>query len=152
MAIILWGKPTITVTAVSGTSANLTVPTPVADSTQLSTETGDKHTADIEGGGYEAIRYDKNSFTLEFSVRFAAGRTMPFEDVSHDGNVSGTYKFAVTGADTGSPTMTINEASVRYEDEYSADDGARRHYFCESIMPASGDQITWTHTAAGSGS
>lgn len=152
MAIILWGKPTITITAVSGTSSNLTVPTPVADSTQLSTETGDKHTADIEGGGYEAIRYDKNSFTLEFSVRFAAGRTMPFEDVSHDGNITGTYKFVVTGQDNGSPTMTINEANVRYEDEYSADDGARRHYYAESIIPTSGDQITWSHTAAGSGS
>jgi len=145
MAVILWGKPTITITTVTGTSANLTVPTPVADSTQLSTETGDKHTADIEGGGYEAIRYDKNSFVFEFAVRFAQGRTMPFEDVSHDGAVSGTYKFVVTSEETGAPTMTINEASVRYEDEYSADDGARRHYYAESIVPASGDQIAWSH-------
>lgn len=151
MAVILWGKPTITITAVGGAtadqSANLEVPTPVADSTQLSTETGDEHTADIEGGGYEARRYDKNSFTLEFSVRFAAGRTMPFEDKSHDGNISGTYKFVVASADESTaPTMTINEASVRYEDEYNTDDGARRHYYAESLIPASGDQITWTHT------
>ena len=148
MAVILWGKPTITITTVTGSSANLTVPTPVADSTQLSTEAGDKHTADIEGGGYEAIRYDKNSFTFQFAVRFAAGRTMPFEDVSHDGVVAGTYKFAIKGEDAGSPTCTINEANVRYEDELTADDGARRNYICESIMPASGDQITWTHSAA----
>ena len=149
MAIILWGKPTITVTAVGGASAdqstNLDVPTPVADSTQLSTEAGDKHTADIEGGGFEAVRYDKNTYTLEFSVRFAAGRTMPFEDKSHDGVITGTYKFAVKGEDTGSPTMTMNEASVRYEDEYSADDGARRHYYCESLVQEQGDQITWAH-------
>lgn len=151
MAIILWGKPTITVTAVSGTSSNLTVPTPVADSTQLSTEAGDKHTADIEGGGYEAVRYDKNTYVFEFAVRFAAGRTMPFEDVSHDGVIPGTYKFVVTGQDTGSPTMTLNEGQVRYEDEMNADDGARRHYFVESLVPASGDQITWTHNS-GSGS
>lgn len=152
MAVILWGKPTITVTAVTGTSANLTVPTPVADSTQLSTESGDRHTADLEGGGYEAIRYDRNSFTFEFEVRFAAGRTMPFEDVSHDGVVTGTYKFVITSEDTGAPTCTINEATVRYEDNFSADDGARRHYYAESIMPATGDQITWTHAASGSGS
>ena len=156
MAIILWGKPAITVTAVGGAasdrSANLTVPTPVADSTQLSTEAGDKHTADIEGGGYEAVRYDKNTYILEFSVRFAAGRTMPFEDKSHDGSVSGTYKFVVAGEDTGSPSMTMNEAQVRYEDEYSADDGARRHYYAESLVPTGGsDQITWAH-AASSGS
>ena len=153
MAIILWGKPTITVTAVTGTSSNLTIPTPVADSTQLSTEAGDKHTADVEGGGYEAVRYDKNTYIFEFSVRFAQGRTMPFEDVSHDGNVSGTYKFAVTGEDAGSPTMTLQEGQVRYEDEYNADDGARRHYFVESLVQSSTDQIVWSHTGgSGSGS
>ena len=150
MATILWGKPNITAEAVGGSdsdkSKNLTIPTPVADSTQLSTETGDKHTADIEGGGYEAVRYDKNTFTLEFAVRFAKGRTMPFEDVSSDGNVKGTYKFTVSGEDVGSPTMTINEGTVRYEDEYSADDGAARHYFVESLVPSDGgDQITWDH-------
>lgn len=147
MAVILWGKPTITITAVKGTSTKLTVPTPVADSTSLSTETGNKHTADIEGGGYEAVRYDKNTFTLEFSVRFAAGRDMPFEDVSSDGTVQGTYSFAVTSEETGAPTMTIAEASVHYEDEFSASDGAARHYFAESLTPATGDQITWTHAA-----
>ena len=148
MAVILWGKPTITITAVgTGGSANLTVPTPVADSTQLTTESGDRHTADIEGGGYEAVRYDKNSFTFEFAVRFAKDRTMPFEDVSHDGVVAGTYKIVVTSEETGAPSMQITEAQVRYEDEMNADDGARRHYYCESIIPASGDQIVWTHSA-----
>lgn len=156
MAKILWGKPTITPTVVSGSSsatpktasANLTVPTPVADSTQLTTQAGDKHTADIEGGGYEALRYDKNSFLFEFSVRFAEGRTMPFEDVSNDGVVLGTYKIAVTAPDT-AVKCELNECSIRYEDEYSADDGARRHYYCETIVPESGDQISWTTTAPG---
>lgn len=152
MAIILWGKPTITVTAVGGAaadqSANLTVPTPVEGSTALKTETGEKHEALVEGGGNEAVRYDRNKFTFEFSVRFAAGRTMPFEDKSHDGNVTGTYSFEITGEDTASPTMTIAEASVHYEDEMSLTDGAARHYICESLVPASGDQITWTHPAS----
>ena len=158
MAIILWGKPVITITAVGGASsdqsANLTVPVPVADSTQLSTEAGDKHTADIEGGGYEAIRYDKNTFVLEFSVRFANGRTMPFADKSHDGAITGTYKFEVTSGEAGAPKMTINEANVRYEDEYSADDGARRHYYAESLVPSGGgDQISWgVNSGSGSGS
>lgn len=153
MAVILWGKPTITCQAVGGASAdqsaNLTIPTPVEGSTALNTETGDKHEALIEGGGNEAVRYDRNKFTFEFSIRFAAGRTMPFEDKSHDGNITGTYSFNIKGEDTASPTMTIAEASVRYEDEMSLTDGAARHYFAESLVPASGDQITWTHTAQG---
>lgn len=149
MAVILWGKPTITITAVgtsSDNSSKLTVPTPAAGTVQLTTETGDEHTADLEGGGYEARRFDKNSFTFEFAVRFANGRTMPFEDKSTDGVITGQYSVTVTGVDTGSPTMTMNLANVRYEDEMDADDGARRHYFFESLVPDGGtEQITWSH-------
>ena len=148
MAVILWGKPTITITAVgssSDNSANLTVPTPAAGSVQLTTNTGDDHTADLEGGGYEARRHDRNSFVFEFSVRFADARTMPFEDKSHDGIITGQYSVACKGEDTDSPTMTLNLCTARFEDEVSMDDGARRHYFLESLVPASGDQITWTH-------
>lgn len=151
MAVILWGKPSITITAVTGTSADLTVATPVADSTQLTTEAGERHTADIEGGGYEAVRYDRGSFTLEFSVRFAKDRTMPFADASIDGQVTGTYKFEVqeAGALKGAPKLTVNEATVRYEDNYSADGGAYRHYFAESIVPTGdSDQIFWGSVSA----
>ena len=138
MAVILWGKPTITVNGAgsnSGNSSNTTVPTPSAGSVQLTTNQGDEHTADLEGGGYEAKRVDKNSYTFEFSVRFAQGRTMPFEDKSLDGNVTGEYTIAVTGGDAGSPTMKMNLATVRYEDEMDADDGAKRHYYCDSLVP-----------------
>lgn len=158
MAVILWGKPSITITSVNpssgaGTSTNLTVPTPVADSTQLSTEAGDKHTADIEGGGYEAIRYDRNSFIFTFAVRHAKDRTLPFNDVSADGVVKGTYKIVVTSEEVGAPVMTLNECTIRYEENYSASDGAQRVYTCESIMPASGNQIAWSEgSGTGSGS
>ena len=155
MAVILWGKPSITITGVgasSDNSANLTVPTPAAGTTQLSTETGAEHTADLEGGGYEARRFDKNSFTFEFAVRFAKGRTMPFADKSTDGVITGTYKIVLTSEETGAPSMTIHECNARYEDEYSAEDGARRHYYFETLVPTGGgEQITWS-TSAGSGS
>lgn len=157
MAVILWGKPTITITAVSsgtGTSADLTVPTPAAGTVQLSTDTGDEHTADLEGGGYEARRFDKNSFVFEFAVRFAAGRTMPFEDVSTDGVITGQYSVKCKGIDTDSPEMTMHLANVRYEDEMDMDDGARRHYYFESLVPdpttqvPNPKQITWSHASA----
>lgn len=156
MAVILWGKPTITITrvgtgGVAGTdySANLTVPTPAAGTVQLSTDTGDEHTADLEGGGYEARRFDKNSFVFEFAVRFANGRTMPFEDVSVDGVIKGQYSVKCKGIDSDSPEMTMNLANVRYEDEMDMDDGARRHYYFESLIPDGGTaQITWSHGSA----
>ena len=148
---ILWGKPLITVTVVdsTGASSRLTIPTPVADSTTLETERGEKHEAEIEGGGNEAVRFDKGKFTLQFAVRFAKERLMPFSDVSHDGNVSGTYKLVVSDpTDPDAPAMTMNEAIISYEDNLDADDGARRIFYCDSMVPSNGgDQVVWSDGA-----
>lgn len=156
MATILWGKPAITVTVVNseGASARLTIPTPVQNSTTLSTERGDKHEALIEGGGNEAVRYDRGKYTFEFEVRFAAERYMPFSDKSKDGNVTGTYKFEVSDPENANaPTMTMHEAVVTYEDTLDSDDGARRHFYCESLIPSGdGEQVTWGDGASTSGS
>ena len=152
MATILWGKPLITVTVVNSTNASsrLTIPTPVEDSTTLTTERGEKHEANIEGGGAEAVRYDKGKFTLEFAVRFAKERHMPFSDVSHDTKVGGTYGFVISDPDdTSAPSCNLHESEVTYEAALDADDGARRHFFCESVVPSGGgDQITWTDGSA----
>lgn len=151
MATILWGKPKFDVTSVNsvGASSLLTIPTPVQGSISLTTEAGEKHEANVEGGGAEAKRADKNSFTLEFSVRFAAERKMPFSDVSHDGNVTGSYKFVISDPEnTSAPKMTMKEANVRYEDEFDPDDGARRHFYAESVVPTDdSDQIEWSDGA-----
>lgn len=149
MAVILWGKPDITIAAATGssvTSSALTVPTPVEGSTQLSTERGEKHEAKVEGGGNEAVKYDKGSHTLEFEVRFAKDRVMPLQDVSHDGVISGEWKVTVSDPnDNTAPQMAINVATGSYEDLLDSTDGARRHYYFDSEVPASGDQITWTN-------
>ncbi len=149
MAVILWGKCAITIEAVQGsstTSTALTVPTPVQNSTTLSTERGEKHEALIEGGGNEAVRFDKGKFTLEFEVRFAKDRVMPLSDVSHDGAINGEWKITVADADDNTaPKMTMNSGKGSYEDMLDQDDGARRHYYFDSEALASGDQITWAN-------
>lgn len=149
MAVILWGKPQIEIEAITGstvTSSALTVPTPVENSTSLTTERGEKHEARIEGGGNEAVRYDKGSHTLEFEVRFAKDRTMPLQDVSHDSVISGEWKVTVSDPnDSTAPKMAINVATGSYEDMLDAADGAKRHYYFDSEIPASGDQITWSN-------
>lgn len=156
MATILWGKPKITMNNVSGSvsSKALEVPTPVVNTTQLSTTRGDKHTADIEGGGNEAVRYDRGSHTLEFEVRFAAGRVMPLQDQCQDGIISGVYKIEVEDpVDNTAPKMIMHEGTGSYEDILDADDGARRHYYFDSQIPdGGGEQITWKNigTVAGS--
>ena len=57
MAVIGWGKPRIFVKDLDDQSAKwIELPTPVEDSTQLSTEKGDKQEAKIEGGENEIGR------------------------------------------------------------------------------------------------
>ena len=151
MAKILWGKPKITITNVTGsgvTSQALDVPTPVINTTQLTTERGEKHTADVEGGGNEATRYDRGSHTFEFEVRFAAGRVMPLQDQCKDTVIAGTYKIELEDPeDPTAPKMTIHECTGSYEDLLNADDGARRHYYFDTQIPADGgDQISWGNT------
>ena len=152
MATILWGKPKIVATAVgTGGSAKLKIPVPVLNSTTLNSARGDKHEAQIEGGGNEAIRYDRGTFTLEFEVRFAKERYMSFSDKSNDGLITGLYKLVVSDpADNTAPTMTMHEATGSYEDIIDPDGGARRHFYFESQIPVNQDggsvpteQITW---------
>lgn len=150
MAVILWGKPLITISNLTGaaiTSNALTVPTPVIDTTQLSTERGEKHEAQIEGGGNEAVRYDRGKHTLEFEVRFAKDRVMPLQDQCQDGIIKGSYKLEVEDPeDSTAPKMTMADGVGSYEDILNADDGARRHYYFDSQVPTGGgDQITWSN-------
>ncbi len=156
MAVILWGKPAITISNQTGatiTSSALNVDTPVINTTQLSTERGEKHEAQIEGGGNEAVRYDRGKHTLEFEVRFAKARIMPLQDQCQDGIIKGSYKIEVADPnDNTAPKMTMNDAVGSYEDILNADDGARRHYYFDSQVPTGGgDQITWSNIGTVSG-
>jgi hypothetical protein len=153
MAVILWGKPLITISNLEGaaiTSRALTVPTPVINSTQLTTERGEKHEAQIEGGGNEAVRYDRGKHTLEFEVRFAKDRVMPLHDQCQDGIIKGSYKIEVADPDDNTaPKMTMADGVGSYEDILNADDGARRHYYFDSQVPTGGgDQIAWSNIGA----
>ena len=71
MAIISWGKPTLEIAPLGAggvPGAFVALPTPVQDSTQLSTEAGNKLEAFVEGGERIDIRYDKNKFKCEFEL------------------------------------------------------------------------------------
>ena len=89
--ILSWGKPTIVVAAVADTGAATVgaFPTPVEDSSELSTEKGDKVEANIEGGAAEAVRYKDSKYTFKCSIRQGAGRTMPISGTN--GVVPGEY-------------------------------------------------------------
>lgn len=60
MAVIGWGKPRIFIKDLDASSPKWEeLPTPVEDSTQLTTTKGDKQEAKIEGGENEDVKYGK---------------------------------------------------------------------------------------------
>lgn len=147
--IISWGKPEITVTALADTGGvNVgAIPTPVEDSTELSTEKGDKKEATVEGGGNEAIKYLKSKYSLKFQIRQGKGRSMPIE--GKDGVVPGEYAVSLTPEEVGAPGFAMARAVCSYEDTYKAADGLMRTYTFDSLEPTDGSaQISFGNTKA----
>lgn len=147
--IISWGKPTITVEAIAETGAVTpgTIPTPVENSTELSTEKGDKKEATIEGGANEAVKYLAAKYSLVFNIRQGKGRTMPIE--GKDGVVPGEYKVTLTPEEAGAPGFVMARAVCSYEDTFTAADGLIRVYTFDSLQPEDGSaQLTFGNTKA----
>lgn len=150
--ILSWGKPTIVVAAVADTGA-VTVgefPTPVEDSSELSTEKGDKVEANIEGGAAEAVRYKDSKYTFKCSVRQGAGRTMPIAGTN--GVVPGEYSVTLTPEDKRAPGFIMARAVCSYEDTYTAADGLIRVYTFDSLDNNGKDQVSITAGTTTSGS
>lgn len=94
MAVIGWGKPRIFVKDLDASSPKWEeLPTPVENSTQLTTTKGDKQEAKIEGGENEDVKYGKNTYALVLNIRAAKGRKRPISD--SDGVVTHNYAIAL---------------------------------------------------------
>ena len=151
--IISWGVPTIKAAKLDANGAvatgdgakSVTFPTPVDGSTQLSTEKGDKMEALVEGGEPEAIKYKRGKYTLEFQVRFGAGRKPEDLIDGVDGVVQGEWQLELEAEDKaqGAPGFKFAKSACSFEDSYTSEDGIIRTYTFESLKPATGGQITW---------
>lgn len=150
--IISWGKPTIEITAISGTGATTpgAVPTPVEDSSELTTEKGDKQEATIEGGEAEAVKYKASKYQFVFQIRHGKDRTLPIDGT--DGVVPGEFKVKLTPEEDGAPGFIMQRAVCSYEDTYTAADGLIRTYTFDSLKPSSGNQVTFEAKGAAGGS
>ena len=81
MAVIGWGKPRVFIKDLDASAPKWEeLPTPVEDSTQLTTTKGDKQEAKIEGGENEDVKYGKNTYALALNIRAAKGRKRPVSD------------------------------------------------------------------------
>lgn len=145
MAIIGWGEPTIEISKLSAEGAPTTwekVATPVEDTTQLVTTKGGKLEAPVEGGGFEDIKYKKNTYAVEFELYASKGRTKPIED--DDGVVQDQYAIRITPEDASVEGLVVDRSTVSVEDTWAANIGGKWKYTFDVLIPADGSkQIKW---------
>jgi hypothetical protein len=139
MSKIGWGKPTLEIAPIGadgilGTFTKL--PIPVQDSTQLTTEKGNKLEAFLEGGGLLDVRYDKNKYTCEFELYRAKGVSKPITD--DDGIVMTEYALRLTPEDPTVEGWLMQRASVSVEETWAANIGHKWKYTFEALEPAAG--------------
>jgi len=136
---ISWGKPKIEVKKFGATGTRQTFATPVVDSTTLSVTKGTKLEAKIEGGTNEAVKYQANTYTLEFKVRQVDGRTDPIVEV--DGIVADEYEVRVTPENINALGLQIDRAAVSVSTEYTAAEGIVKTYTFDVLQPTTGAQV-----------
>jgi hypothetical protein len=138
MSKISWGKPKIEIAPVTnGTIGEYTeLPTPVQDSTKLTTEKGSKLEAPLEGGTLADVRYDKNKYTCEFELYKTKGLTKPIPD--DDGIIETEYSIRLTPEDPTNEGWLMKRASVSVEDTWAANIGHKWKYTFEALKPDQG--------------
>lgn len=140
--IVNWGKPKIWVKDLDDDKSQwVEVPTPVEDSTELTTTEGDKLEAKIEGGENEDVRVKRSTYEFAFNIRKTKGRTAPIESV--DGVVEHNFALMLQPEDPACVGFSIEKANVSVLDTYTAADGSAWQYKFSALKPDNGSQIKW---------
>lgn len=158
MAILSWGQPGLYIGKLKGKAITETenlatdqttiqedkyikLPIPAEDSTQLTTNKGDKKEAKVEGGENEAVRYGKNTYALTFNIRAAAGRKKPIDD--SDGIIDGEFSLILVPENPEAPALKIDRGTLSLEDTWTSEDGGIWAYTLDALKPDEGDQVKW---------
>ncbi|MDR1974833.1 MAG: hypothetical protein LBQ31_09235 [Bacteroidales bacterium] len=146
MSTISWGKPKLEIAPVTnGVIGDYTeLPTPVKDSTQLTTEQGEKLEAPLEGGELYDVRHDKNKYTLVFELYRGKTSTKPVED--NDGIIEGEYAIRLTPEDPTNPGFLMPRCSVSVTDTWASNIGYKWQYTFEALKPADGGKMLQPYT------
>lgn len=143
MAVIGWGKPRVFIKDLDASAPKWEeLPTPVEDSTQLTTTKGDKQEAKIEGGENEDVKYGKNTYALALNIRAAKGRKRPVSD--REGVVAHNYAVVVQPEDTEVQGFCMEKTTVSVEDTFTSADGGVWAYTFDALKAAADKkQIQW---------
>ena len=144
---LAWGKAQVQYAKLTGGEPGTfkAFPYSVDGSLQLTPTKGDKLEANIEGGEPEAVKYKKNTFTLEFEIRQGnedgTPRKKPIED--EDGVINGEYAIRIMPEDNSVEGIQIDRCVLSLEDSFNTADGGRWKYTVDVLKPKSGNQIKW---------
>ncbi len=136
MAAISWGKPKIWLSKLDAEGKPTTwesVPTPAEGTTTLNTTKGDKKEAKIEGGENEAVKYNRNTFALEFTIRASKGRVKLAED--DDGVIEGEYALKLQPEDPTVQGLSIDRGTLSFEPTYTTEEGIQWKYTIDALVP-----------------
>lgn len=137
-----WGKCSIIIKDLDAENAKwIKLPTPKDGTTTLTPTKGDKMTADIEGGGYEDVKYKESTYELAYTIRRALGRKKPMED--KNGVVAHKYAVFVQPENVKVAGPYIPESAVSLEDPFDTTDGGQLTYTHDAITPTTGNTVKW---------
>lgn len=143
-----WGKPRIIIQKKGGDKAAPFIEfyTPVLDSTELSTTKGDKKEAKIEGGENEAVKFNKNTYSLAAQIRIGIEngttiRKKPLND--SDGVIDGEYELWLQPENENGLGMHMSRCTVSVEDAFTAEDGILLTYTFDALKDTDHDQVEW---------
>lgn len=145
MATISWGKPSKfeTTTSTNGAPASsgswTSIETPKDGTMQINVTEGSEVTAVEEGGGLVDIRYNANTYELQFTEFVKKGKEPVFEDV--DGVVEGEHAFRFLPEDDDCEGRQIDCAIVRVVETFTTADGILRQYKARCKKPATGNTV-----------
>lgn len=143
MVQLSWGLPAIEISKLGANGLTTTwtrLPfDPVENSTKLTPTKGSKIEAKVEGGENEAVKYKKNTYTLEFEVRAAKGRSKPIEDA--DGVINEEYAVRLIPEDPTVEGILIERSQPSAEETFDAENGKKWKYTFDVLKPATGNQV-----------
>lgn len=138
--MLSWGKCTIWIGKLGASDAAPSswkkIPTPVENSTVLTSTKGDKTEAKVEGGEVEAVRYGKNTYSLAFNIRAAKGRAKPVEDTN--GTIEGNYAIKLQPEDKTVEGLDIKKATLSMLPSFNTADGTIWQYTADVLLPEDG--------------
>ncbi len=145
MATISWGRPSLFQTKPSADGAPAAsgewkdIEIPKEGTLQIISNDGEEQTAKEEGGGLVDVRFNANTYELQFQEYVKKGKASLFED--EDGIVPGEHAFRFLPEDDTCDGRQIDKAIVRVSETFTVADGILRLFKARCLKPKEGKTV-----------